>query len=157
MISLQLKGCLGKLDSWYRQQYVWFLAATFAVALVEFGVVLAIIWNCMRMPRKLASGRQSTGGRRRGGHPPVYTVQMRPSELDRSATAADHIYQQDNVQNDNERQRQQEDEETTIIDSDGHRREVYVQPPDLCRTKHSTTFRPTGSKYQYRIAKSYLV
>lgn len=102
----------------------------------------------MRMPRKLSSG-QSTARRR--GLPPVYTVQMRPSEL----SATDNIYQ-DNVQNDQEH-RMKEDE-NTIIDSDGIRREVYVQPPDLYHTKHSTTFMPTGSsKYQYRIAKSYLV
>lgn len=150
------QGCLGKLDAWYREQYVWFLAATFAVALVEFGVVLSIIWNCMRMPRKLSSSGRSAASRRRA-LPPVYTVQMRPSD---QSAVEENIYQDNDAQNDNNHERLggRRDDEETIIDSDGIRREVYVQPPDLCRTKHSTTFMPSGSsKYQYRIAKSYLV
>lgn len=34
-------------------------------------------------------------------------------------------------------------------------KEIYIQPPDLCKNKHNTTFKPIGN--QYHISKSYLV
>lgn len=124
------QGCLDKIDVWYRQQYVLFLGATLVVAVIEFCVLLSVIFSCTRLQQN--EGRVKLATRHK---PIVYTVAER---------STDNIYM-DNAQNAN-----------TMSPCD-EIKEVYVQPPDLYRHKYNTTFKPAPSKYQYQISKSYLV
>lgn len=41
-------SCLHFLDYWYRQQYVVFLIISLVLAVVEFAVLLCVIWNCAK-------------------------------------------------------------------------------------------------------------
>lgn len=173
------QGCFVQLDHWYRQQYVWFLGATLVVAVVEFVVILCIIWNCMRLSSSVsvvhkvrpiqlsAADYQKQQQQRRRKTQSVYSVQMRPSTM-----TADNIYT-DNVQNtavntlDVRRSNnggqmamagsnRPQDYDSHGFDDDP--KKVYVQPPDLHQTRHNTNFRPhTSGKYQYELSRSYLV
>lgn len=44
-------GCLEPLDEWYRLHYTTFLSVSAAVAIVEFTVLLSIIFSCARLGR----------------------------------------------------------------------------------------------------------
>lgn len=143
-------GCVEKLDDWYRQHYIMFLAASLMVAVVEFGVLLSIILSCTRLPKKqqgkasyrstgtsMQNGAQSANAVTNGGG----AVKKRPPI---APQAMENIYM-----------------DSLISDQSGlgsvlpnsSIKEVYVQPTDAYKYRNDTSPR----KYQYQISKSYLV
>lgn len=113
-----------------------FLAATLLLAVVEFCVLLSIILSCTRLQQH----------RDRAALVDRVTFEPKTSSIKRKncgAIAADNIYM-DNEQN------------TNTFPTE-EIKEVYVQPSELYRNKHSAPFKSSQSKYQYQISKSYLV
>lgn len=110
-----------------------------------------------------AASYQKQQQQRRKKSQSVYSVQMRPSQM-----TADNIYT-DNVQNtavntlDVRRSNVGSQQQSPPLDYDSHGfdddpKKVYVQPPELHRSRHHTNFRPhTSAKYQYELSRSYLV
>lgn len=134
-----LKGCLNKIELWYRQQYVVFLGIILLLAITEFCILLTIILNCT----KISIGTETKGSATTSVH------RNRQHRQDRSAGIShENVYLENNRNSMNNRSLSPADDI----------RETYIQPPDLYNTNYSTTFKPTtSSKYQYQISQSYLV
>lgn len=143
------ESCLVHLDSWYREQYSIFLAASLVLALVEFSVLLGIILTCTgiasrkaRLDSSLSSQAFSQKGRRR------------PTAKSRQALV-DNIYE-------SEVQLRGQGAGTCLGQSSSRHvssedfKELYVQPRDLYKQRHNTTFKPIASDYQTP-TRSYLV
>lgn len=143
------ESCLVHLDSWYREQYGIFLAASLVLALVEFSVLLGIILTCTgiasrkaRLDSSLSSQTFSQKGRRR------------PTAKSRQALV-DNIYE-------SEVQLRGQGAGTCLGQSSSRHvssedfKELYVQPRDLYKQRHNTTFKPIASDYQTP-TRSYLV
>lgn len=123
-LARHTESCLNKIDAWYREQHVLFLGGSLIVSIVEFCVLLAIILNCTRMPRK-ASCREDQ-------------IELHSTHRNqRGIPSIENVY------------------ETDLGSIPTEIKEVYIQPPDLCKNRHNTTFKPKGNQYQ--ISKSYLV
>lgn len=50
-VFLILQGCADKVEQWYREQFLYFLSAGVALALLEFVVLLSIIYSCTKLSR----------------------------------------------------------------------------------------------------------
>lgn len=144
------ESCLEHLDAWYREQYSVFLVGSLVLALVEFSVLLGIILTCTGIASRRAridSLPQSSGfsqkGRRRG------TAKSRQALVD-------NIYESE-VQ-----LRQGAGTGSMCLGSASRHvssedfKELYVQPRDLYKQRHNTTFKPIASDYQTP-TRSYLV
>lgn len=51
-MHLPFKGCLDKIEQWYREQYLLFLLGSLIIAIIQFMVLLSVILNCTKMHRK---------------------------------------------------------------------------------------------------------
>ncbi|XP_017472020.1 PREDICTED: tetraspanin-11 [Rhagoletis zephyria] len=108
-----MSPCLSYLDTWYREQYVVFLSASLIVAIVEFCVLLTIIFNCTKVQEL-----QNVRGK---------TRQM----------LVENIYGP--VNSNFERHV----ENAYSEDFKG----VYIQPRELHKQRHNTTFKPIAKDY----------
>lgn len=147
--SRHTDGCLDKLDEWYREHYVIFLGASLVVAIIEFCVLLSIILSCTKLPRrKLKNVQQRSTGTS------THTVSGAGTRRRPAPQVPHHI---ENIYMDSMAS------DHSILGSaigglpSGSIKEVYIQPTEVYKNKHTTTFKSPNSKYQYHISKSYLV
>ncbi|XP_034478740.1 uncharacterized protein LOC117784981 [Drosophila innubila] len=145
------ESCLDHLDAWYREQYGIFLAASLVLALVEFSVLLGIILTCTGIASRRArldNSSQVVGfsqkGRRRG------TAKSRQALVD-------NIYESEVQLRGNNAQGGGMclGAASRHVSSEDFK-ELYVQPRDLYKQRHNTTFKPNASDYQTP-TRSYLV
>lgn len=144
-------GCLDKLDDWYRQHYLTFLGVSLLVAIIEFGVLLSVILSCTRLPKSEPKAKR-VAHRTTGTSTHSAILAATGTKRRQAPQAPENIYM-DSMASDH-----------SGIGSaieigglpNGSIKEVYVQPPDIYKNKHTTTFK-TPTKYQYQISKSYLV
>ncbi|XP_067627009.1 tetraspanin-11 [Eurosta solidaginis] len=121
-------ACLSYLDNWYREHYVVFLGASLIVAIVEFCVLLAIIVNCTNITTKSLRVERLTEFRNMRGKP--------------RQTLVENIYEPDlELRAINAFERNI----TSQFPEDF--KEVYIQPRDLYKQRHNTTFKPIASDY----------
>ncbi|EDW77160.1 uncharacterized protein Dwil_GK22078 [Drosophila willistoni] len=142
-------SCLPHLDGWYREQYGVFLAASLIMALVEFSVLLGIILSCTGLASqraRLADGAAGVPKRRRS-----------PQKVKSRQALVENIYEP-------EVQLRTNNGGLMCIGGNGASRhvssedfkELYVQPRDLYKQRHNTTFKPIASDYQIP-TRTYLV
>lgn len=144
-------GCLNKLDEWYRQHYLAFLAASLLLAIIEFGVLLSIILSCTRLPKQ-TKNEKKIGKRSMGTsmHNDILgTLKIRQIIPSTTTMTNENIYMESMTSDHSGL--------GSAINAlpNGSIKEVYVQPPDMYKNKNTTFKTPT--KYQYEISKSYLV
>ncbi|XP_053966319.1 tetraspanin-11 [Anastrepha ludens] len=119
--------CLTYLDNWYREQYVLFLCASLIVAIVEFCVLLSIIVNCTKIGSKHFMVEKS--------------AELRNVRDKRRQTLVENIYKKDmELRTVNATFGGNED---SIFSED--LKEIYIQPRNLYKQRHSTTFKPIAS------------
>ncbi|ALC41121.1 Tsp68C [Drosophila busckii] len=133
-------SCLSHLELWYREQYSIFLIASLVLALIEFSVLLGIILSCTGIASRRARLQSAT---------PI-KVRRQPTAKSRQMLV-DNIYESEvqlrgsNCLHSNSRHVSSEDF-----------KELYVQPRELYKQRHNTSFKPIASDYQTP-TRSYLV
>jgi Tetraspanin family len=131
--SRHLDGCLTKIDLWYREQYVLFLIAGLVVAIVEFGVLLSIIYSCTKLSTTAA----------------VHKIRQPPATMPaKSLATRSHSSQQILHVDSGSREASSSPASTALMDV----RETYIQPKSLQKPKYAVPFKPS-----YQVSKSYLV
>ncbi|XP_030383185.1 tetraspanin-12 [Scaptodrosophila lebanonensis] len=135
------ESCLPHLDGWYREQYSVFLGASLVMGLVEFCVLLAIILSCTGIATQRATLASDTQHlRKRAKSRQVLVENLYEPEVELRDVGAGvrsmclgsrHVSSEDF-------------------------KELYVQPRDLYKQRHNTTFKPIASDYQTPM-RSYLV
>ncbi|XP_055694107.1 tetraspanin-11 [Lutzomyia longipalpis] len=165
-----LESCYDKIDLWYRQQYVIFLGAGMIVAIVEFCVLLSIILSCTKYARQRQKRKMSLRQIIRDvddadtevGHESISmpdfgsTAPPAPTRLSNRSLARPRVPPKPtnihrNVENDLQYSTALPDADDGLPDV----RKVFVQPPDVFKPKHVTTFRPAAA--DYHISRSHLV
>ncbi|XP_037950773.1 tetraspanin-8-like [Teleopsis dalmanni] len=128
--------CLNYLDNWYREQYVVFLGASLIIAVIEFCVLLCIILNCTKITRKSVEVDSF--------------LEMRTRTKSRQGLV-ENVYE---PEFDMSTPRILAARPSQILTEDF--KEVYIQPRDLYKQRHNTTFKPSSSDYNLP-TRSYLV
>lgn len=139
-------GCLDKLNDWYREHYLIFLGASLLLAVIEFGVLLSIIYSCTRLSTKNGKILQRSTGTSTHGNSLSVVKRRQPAPQ----APTENIYMDSMIS------------DQSALGSaigglpNGSMKEVYVQAPDAFKNKNISTFK-APTKYQYQMSKSYLV
>ncbi|XP_055918936.1 uncharacterized protein LOC129950980 isoform X2 [Eupeodes corollae] len=133
------KSCFEYVDTWYREQFVMFLCAILLIIIIEFFVMLSIILNCTKMSKRPCSEEDLNE---------MSTRITKPNQ-----PQVENVYAPD-IENKriSPRGRARKEETTTSTDF----KEVYIQPQDLLKCRHSTNFKPARSQYHIS-TRSYFV
>ncbi|XP_055838953.1 uncharacterized protein LOC129906975 isoform X2 [Episyrphus balteatus] len=115
--------CLEYLDMWYREQYLLFFGGSLLVIIVEFLVLLSIILTCSKMSARAERAKDF--------------LKIKTEGATANQAFVENIYGSDSASN-VLRGRQQ-------LPSDF--KEIYIQPQDLMKSRHNTTFKPGRSQY----------
>lgn len=128
-------SCLHQLDIWYREQYILFLGGSSVIAIVEFCVLLSIVLSCT----KIASRNQRT----------QRFVELKTRGKS-NQTLVENIYEPEAEFPTMARRTMP----STSAELETGRK-IFVQPNELYKNRHNTTFKPSSS---YQIStRSYLV
>ncbi|XP_032596996.1 uncharacterized protein LOC6568824 [Drosophila grimshawi] len=142
------ESCLEHLNGWYREQYGIFLAASLVLALVEFSVLLGIILTCTGIASRRARLDKTIPTLSQRGR-------RRPTAKSRQALV-DNIYESEVQLRHGSAQGSGAGQDMSRHVSSEDFKELYVQPRDLYKQRHNTTFKPIASDYQTP-TRSYLV